>query len=124
MAPRREPTTSKMWLGGREFVLGTYIRADMGALAKDIARLLHHQFLLRSGVSTAGPVPQPTLQVLEGTAVAELQARPEWGELTACASLADAVEQLASSDLAVQVGTEGGVRVAGAAGRCLVMRNV
>lgn len=73
----------------------------MVALARDMARLLQFVFLRRAQVPV--PVPEPQLDLLSPEAVAELRERPEWDELTAAATLPEALQQLASSGLAEQV---------------------
>ena len=68
-------------------------------LAKDVALLLQAAF--------TGVAPPPLTMLGDPAAVAELRERPEWEELTACASLDAALAQLAATGLAEQVRRRG-----------------
>lgn len=90
--------------------LGSYTRQAVADIALDVALLLQHHFsgTSSSGAQLATDRPTPQLGVIGAPAAKEaLLERPEWAAMTECATLADALKQLAISGLAEQVRSSG-----------------
>jgi hypothetical protein len=84
-------------LDGRTHDLGSYDKDGAALIAWDLAVLLHSHF----SAAAAGPATQPP-QLVTGDAE-HYTAREKWDVLTACGSLAEALQQLVKTRLAEQV---------------------
>jgi hypothetical protein len=79
---------------------GPYPSPAVADLAADLAVLLKHDFAQR-GPGSPEDQGHPQLQHLREAAA--VRAQSEWQQLTACSTLEDALQQLASSNLAERV---------------------